>query len=143
MKHSLNQKVVVITQPQAIVDNAGFTTAAIDTLGFAQLTIIVILGALDIALTGLKLRESDDDSAYSDVSGGDYSVSSTLPAATDDNKVYAFHVDLRGRKRYIDLSMTGGDGTAGTYASAVAVLSRASEAPSTAAERGFAAELFV
>ena len=143
MKSSLNQKVVAITPPAAIVDNAAFTTASVDTKGFAQLTIIVLFGAMDIALAALKLREADDDSTYSDVTGADYSSASVLPSATADNTMYAFHVDLRGKKRYIDLSMTGGDGTAGTYAAAVAILSRASEVPDSASERGFAAELFV
>jgi hypothetical protein len=83
-------------------------------------------------------------SGAADVDGADFSVSpATLPAATDDNKLYAIHVNLNGRKRYLDLSMTGGDGTAGTYASAVAVLSRASEAPASATARGYAQELIV
>jgi hypothetical protein len=133
-----NQKFVSITPPAAIVDNAGFTTAAIDTLGFRYLTIVVFLGALDIALTVFKLRESDDNSTYSDVTGANYAVDSTLPAATDDNKMFAFQVDLRGRKRFIDLSMTGGDGTAGTYAAVFAVLSRPESYPNTPEARGFA-----
>jgi hypothetical protein len=146
MINSLEQKVVAVTSPGAIVDNAAFTTATIDTLGFRYLTIIVLLGALDIALAALKLRESDasDMSGAVDVAGADFSVApATLPAATDDNKLYAIHVNLNGRQRYLDLSMTGGDGTAGTYATAIGILSRASEAPSSADGRGYAQELIV
>lgn len=139
-----NQKFVNVTPPGAIVDNAAFTTAAVDTKGWKRITFLVILGALDIALAAFKLRESDDDSSYSDVSGADFSVDSTLPAATADNNIYAIHVDLDGtRKRYMDLSLTGGDGTAGTYATVIAVLSRPEESPDSASERGFAAELSV
>ena len=136
---------MAITSPGAIVDNAAFVTNTIDTLGFAQLTIIVMLGALDIALAAFKLRESNDSgmSGAVDISGADFSVSpSTLPAATADNNLYAIHVDLRGRKRYVDLSLTGGDGTSGTYAAAMAQLSNPQTFPSSASDRGFAAELF-
>lgn len=142
MVHTQSLKVLNVTPPGAIVDNAAFTTASIDTIGFDKALIIVQLGALDIALAALKLRQSDDDSSYSDVTGGDYSVSSTLPSATADNGLYAFHVDLRGKKRYLDVSLTGGDGTAGTYASVIAILDNAQEHPNSATERGFAAELF-
>jgi hypothetical protein len=145
MRNGMAQKVVAVTSPGAIVDNAAFTTNTIDTKGFAFLTIIIALGALDIALAALKLRESDDSgmSGAVDVDGADYSSDATLPAATDDNKLYAIHVNLKGRKRYLDLSLTGGDGTSGTYATAIAILSDAEESPSSAEGRGFAAELIV
>lgn len=146
MIEAMKQKTVAVTNPGAIVDNASFTTATIDTRGFAFLTIIVVLGALDVALAALKLRESnaDDMSGAVDVTGADFSVSpATLPAATDDNKLYAIQVNLKGRKRYVDLTMTGGDGAAGTYATVIAQLSHASEVPSSAEARGFAQELIV
>jgi hypothetical protein len=145
MRQGLAQKFVNVTSPGAIVDNAAFTTATIDTKGFAFLTIVVVLGALDIALAAFKLRESDDSgmSGAADVDGADYSTDSTLPSASADNNLYAIHVNLSGRKRYLDLSLTGGDGSAGTYAAVIAVLSDAQEAPNSATERGFTDELIV
>lgn len=143
MNNAANHKIVAITPPAAIVDNAAVTTASIDCAGFRHCIIVVMLGALDIAVAAMKVRESDDDSSYADVTGLDFSVSpATLPAATADNNLYAFHVDLRGRKRYLDLSLTGGDGTSGSYFAVFAILSKAEEAPNSASERGFAAELF-
>lgn len=144
MKHSLNQKIVAITPPGAIVDNAAFTTAAIDTLGFLQLTIVILFGAMDIAATVLKLQQSDDSGMAGavDITGANFASDGVLPGATADNSMYAFHVDLCGKKRYIDLNLTGGDGTTGTYATVFAILSRGSECSDSAAERGFAAELF-
>lgn len=141
-----NVKTVYITKPGAIVDNSAFTTDTIDRKGFSKARIVVGLGALDIAVTAMKLRESDDSgmSGAVDVSGADFSVSPlTLPAATDDNKLYAIHLDLRGRKRYLDLSLTGGDGAAGTYAVAWVDLYGALEHPNTATKRGFAQEAIV
>ena len=146
MIEALKKKTIPVTNPAAIVDNAAFTTATIDTRGFAFLTIIVVLGALDVALAALKLRESDasDMSGAADVAGADFSVApATLPSATDDNKLYAIQVNLTGRKRYVDLTLTGGDGTAGTYATVIAELSHASEIPAWVEARGFAQELIV
>lgn len=137
-------KYINVTPPAAIVDNAAFTTASVDRKGWDEIAFIVSLGALDIALAAFKLRESDDDSSYSDVSGADFSVSPlTLPGATADNNLYAIFVNGVGRKRYLDLSLTGGDGAAGTYATVLAILSRAQEAPDTASERGLAQQAIV
>lgn len=146
MNNSLNQKFVAITPPGAIVDNAAFTTATIDTKGFAQLSIIVHFGAMDIAMAALKVQESDDSgmSGPADISGTVGGTAFTLPSATADNQFWAFHISLKGnRKRYIDLVATGGDGTAGTYMTAFAVLSRGSETPDTAAKRGNTTEVSV
>jgi hypothetical protein len=140
-----NDKFLSITPPGAIVDNASYTTASIDTAGFDYLRVFVYLGATDIAMAALKLQESDTDGSYADVTGLVYGTSvgiggttSALPSATDDNKAFVFEVDLRGRKRYFDLVATAGDGSAGTYLTAFALLSRAKDYPVSATERGFA-----
>lgn len=146
-------KLFAVTPPAAIVDNASFTTATIDTFGFNKLKVTVLLGATDIGLTVLKLQESDASNMASpaDITGAVYGTStdpdtgttSVLPGASDDNKFYTFLVDLKGRKRYIDLVATGGDGTTGTYLTAWAELGDALTVPSTAATRGAAANLIV
>ncbi|HRJ90434.1 MAG TPA: hypothetical protein PLX39_17290 [Pyrinomonadaceae bacterium] len=139
-------KTVWVAEPQAIVDNAPFTTATIDTKGFSKARIVFRIGATDIALAALKLTESNDSgmSGAADVSGADFSVSPlTLPSDTADNTSYAIHIDLRGRKRYLDLSATAGNGAAGTFATAFCDLYGATEHPNTAAERGFAQEAFI
>ena len=141
-----HDKFFAITPPAAIIDDASLTTATIDTQGFAYLRVLVVLGATDIAMTALKLQESDDSgmSGAADITGLVYGTSagiagttSALPSATDDNKCFSFEVDLRGRKRYIDLVATCGNGSAGTFVTAFALLSRAADCPVTAAERGF------
>jgi hypothetical protein len=141
-----HDKFVPITPPGAIVDNASLTTATIDTAGFAYLRVLVVLGATDIAMTALKLQESDNSgmSGAADITGLIYGTSagiagttSALPTADDDDKCFTFEVDLRGRKRYIDLVATVGNGSAGTYITAFALLSRASDCPVSASERGY------
>lgn len=146
MNNAQHDKFVSITPPAAIIDNASATTAAVDTKGYAYARIFAYLGATDIAMTALKVQESDDSgmSGAADITGLVYGTSSdvtgstsSLPSATDDNKCFVFEIDLRGRKRYLDLVATCGDGTAGTYLTAFALLSRAGDAPVTPTERGF------
>lgn len=140
------EKFVLITAPAALVDDASLTTTEVDTLGYDYAEIFLILGATDIAMTALAVTESDTSgSGHAAVTGLVYGTStdisgtaSTLPSATDDNKCFKFELDLRGRKRYLDLTATVGDGTAGGYYMAFALLSRADEAKTTAAGRGYA-----
>ncbi|HEV2863040.1 MAG TPA: hypothetical protein VGX48_18640 [Pyrinomonadaceae bacterium] len=137
----------MITPSAAPVDNGAITTTAIDTLGAAYLTVYVAVLSIDALMTALKLRESEasDLTGAVDVPGSIFGAAGApaLPGAADDGKVYAFHMDLRGRQRYLDLVAGAGDGAAGTSVFAWAELSRLSEMPSTATQRGLAGELFV
>ena len=84
------------------------------------------------AAAGVLAGGGDDTDGDTDSDGN----TATLPTATDDDGFVFFEVDLRGRKRYLDLSATAGDGAAGTFLCAWAELSRGSQTPVTAAERG-------
>lgn len=146
MIRTQDTKFVAVTPPGAIVDNASWTTAEIDTLGFDYCTIYVQFGAMDIAMTALKVQESNSSgSGMADITGLVYGTSadisgstSSLPSATADNTCFAFEIDLRNRKRYLDVVATGGDGAAGTYCTIVALLSRAENLGNTASARGLA-----
>ena len=148
MIHGQNFKIVSITQPNAIVDATGFVTTAVDLTGWDQCTIVCFFGPIDIAMTALKVQTSDNNSSYSDVTGLVYGTStnsagstSSLPSASADETFFAFHIDARKVKKYVDLVASGGDGSAGTYMTAFAILTRGETEPSTAALRGFAQEL--
>lgn len=145
MSKPTGYKCVMITQPTAIVDNASWTTATIDTKGFAYADVWFAMGANDIAIAALKVQESDDSgmSGAADVTGLVFGTStntagstSTLPSATDDNKLFKFEIDLKGRKRYLDLVATNGDGTAGGYAVAWVNLYEAENVPTSASDKG-------
>lgn len=146
-----NQKVVMIIQPQAIADNASWvgsldsTPVTIDTAGWNELTIYVAVGATDIAMTNLEVHSSDEaDANFTAVDGLDWGTDSTIPSADDDDTVHAAFIELDGKaKRYYRLEADAGNGSAGTYAVAWAVLSRPTEAPNSAAERGLTTELFL
>ncbi len=139
-----NVKVVRVTDPGAIVDNASFTTQEIDTNSYEYCQIYCYVGATDIAHVALKVQESaTSGSGFADVSGLTFGSStntdgatSTLPSSTSDNEFFVFDIDLKARERYLDLVATAGNGAAGTYMVAWAILSRGHDTPQTATERG-------
>jgi hypothetical protein len=138
-------KLLNIIPPGVIVDNATYTSTAVDTLGWDWCTFVVTVGATDIAMAALKVV-MDEDSAIgssTDVTGAvfgtslnDTGATSAVPSATDDNKVYVVEVDCKDVERYLDLVATAGDGAAGTYLSAIAILSRGVINTATASEAG-------
>jgi hypothetical protein len=137
-------KYVQVIAPAAIVDDASFTTNEIDTLDFDYLTVVFNLGATDIAMAALKMQSSDaSGSGFADVTGldcnGDTDIdgsAAALPSATDDNSLVVFQVDLRGQKRYFDLVATAGNGSTGSFGSAVAILSKGAVSAVTSAAMG-------
>ena len=137
-------KYVASVPPAAIADDASFTATAIDTLNYDYCEVIVALGATDIAMAALQVKEcATSGGSYAEITGlvagtsdnieGD---TSALPTATDDNGLFVFQIDLRNRKRYLKLVATAGDGTNGTYLASVARLSRGRETPSTSTLAG-------
>ena len=143
MNHSQAAKYVVAIAPAAILDNTSATATAIDCAGYSQLEIPIQLGATDIDVTVLKLEESDaSGSGYADITGATFSggtnvdgVALALPSATDDNQPHVFQVNLVGRKRYIRVVCTFGDGTAGGFVAATARLSSANYLPPVSTDK--------
>lgn len=150
-------KHVQIIEPAAIVDNddpvgayGDANPVSIDTKGYGQLDIYVRVGATDIAMTALGVFEGDvvavgaDDTDFTLVPGAAYT-GAALPSALQDNNYWRFSINLANsnRKRYYCLDATAGNGSAGSFITAHAVLSRPEEHPNTAAERGLLAELHI
>lgn len=141
-----NYKLINVTPPAAILDNASATTTEVDTKGWNHARYILSLGATDIAMAALYLTESDaTGSGHVEIAATDFSDATQsdidgtalgLPSATDDNKIIVIDLQLEGRKRFLDLVATAGDGTAGTYLSAICELFRGEQAPTTSAGHG-------
>jgi hypothetical protein len=105
--------------PQTL-DNATATSYVIDTAGVDYVNIDVVIGTTDIAMTTLKVQESDTKtdattlSSGADITGLVYGANgSSLPSATDDNKIFSFEINTQGRKRYLQLVAVAGNGTTG------------------------------
>lgn len=150
MINAQNDTVFIVASPAAIVDDAAVACNVIDTKGYDYCRVLVTLGATDIATVALKVQESDVKSnttaltSGADVTGLVYGTStniagstSALPTSTADDKVYSFEIDLKGRKRYLLPVITGGNGSAGTYYAAHALLSKQEVQATSAADRGF------
>lgn len=135
-----NIKIVNAVVPVSL-NNAAATPVTIDTLGWSFCTIFAVVGATTGALSVLKVQHSSDDSSYADLTG---STPTTLPGATDDNKIWCvWHLPI-GRttptnttaiKRYLKVQMTENNTGTGIYG-AYAILSKGDQGPSSAAEAG-------
>jgi hypothetical protein len=142
--NKLDFKLVSITPPAAISDNATLSTTEIDTLGWSEMTVIVALGATDIAMAALSVTQSDTaGSGHAAITGLVWGTStnidgttSALPSATDDNLFQVAQIDLKGKKRYIDVTATTGDGSAGSFVTILGILSRPQVSPTSASEAG-------
>jgi hypothetical protein len=141
MIEATTSKDVVSIYPQARLNNASFSVTSVDRKDFDYATLEVTLGATDIGLTAFKLQESDDNSTWTDVAGGDFSISGTLPASTNSNTQWAWDINLLGRKRYLRPAITVGNGTSGAFLTAKFKLFRAEQTPYNAAGRNLAGVL--
>ncbi len=149
MIENFAKKVVAAAQPQSVADNTTITGATIDTLGYEYAEFRVRIGISALAPTVLKVTQSDlsnmgsatDVLAYG-TDTNDAGSTSTLPTATDDNKAFGFFIDLRGKKRYMNVVCTTPVSVNNTMLYAVECsLSRPHEAPQTALNAGYAQRL--
>ena len=134
-------KVDQLILPGAIVNSGSWTSQAIDMTGAHEALVTFNLGALDAAITALKLQECDTSGgSYTDISGADYSATgNVLPTASDDNKIWAWYVSYRGgRKAFLKIVATIGTGSTGGYATATVVHGRIEQAPYDATTAGAA-----
>ncbi len=106
------KQVIVISQ--ASTTNAATASGNIDTLGYEYASIDVIMATSDDTTnnpTVLKLADSDDTvvSNFADIAAfvGDDAAGFTVPdAVTAGNWGVKFNVDLRGRKRWLKVSIS-------------------------------------
>ena len=134
-------KYVRAISPAAIIDNTSAATTVIDARDYDYCTIVVQLGATDIALTALKVEASTTSGGtYADITGATFAGGTSpdgtvlaLPSATDDNQTCVFQIDMRGKNPFLRVVATFGDGAAGGFIAAVAILTKAHLSPATSA----------
>jgi hypothetical protein len=95
--------------------SAANTGTAFDTSvlgGVGEAVCVVTIGAIASDATVLKIQESDDNSTWTDVSGGSFSGTGLPTTASGANKQWLFHVRTGGiRKRYLRVACTPGGTT--------------------------------
>jgi len=128
--------------PDAIKDDAAFTSQVIDKADFPgsdYIEFVGLLGSIDADMATLKVMESNTKTNDTTLGGVPTEVkdATTKPGAADGGKAFVIGVSLKTeRKKYLQLQATAGDGAAGTYLAAIAIGRRLMEAGSAAAKRG-------
>lgn len=136
MRNSMKQ---VIAINQASTTNAATATGNIDTLGYDQLDVDIITTTSNDTTNNpsvLKLSESDDTvvTNFADISGAVGDTDFTIAAAvTSGNWGAKFRVALKGRKRYIKVSVSP---VTTQVITAIGNLSRAEQSPESASNAG-------
>lgn len=153
---ALQQTRTTIAIAPATVKNASATSNVVDAAGVDFVEFNLAIGTTDVALTALKIQESDVRtnattlSSPSDVPGLVYGTSvdpdsgstSVLPTASDSNKIFTLYVNTHGRKRYLQLVATAANGTTGAALAGIVKYDAIANMPSlSASAKGFASNL--
>ena len=138
MIHSANHKVVA-ELGTGTTASSGTASLTIDRLDYdhASISVLRASNSNTVFASVLKVQESDDNSAYTDVTalvgGGTGGFAIPAVAVTGATSILKLDVDCRGRKRYLKVLVT--PATACNVA-IEARLGRPHASPATAAEAG-------
>jgi hypothetical protein len=134
MIHSQMEKIVG-SVPASV--GTSDVTLTIDTIGYNYVSVTALRAsnASTVFASALKIQHSDDNTAYSDVSGFVGGTDFTIPAVSDTTSVaiVKMDVDTKARKRYLKVTATP---AVSVNTVVTARLSRGENAPSTATEAG-------
>lgn len=128
---------MVAELPTAAIGATATATLTIDTQGydFASVAVVRASNASTVFANALKVEESDDNSAYTNVTAlvmggtGGFTVPAIGATATGSAAVVKLDIDTKGKKRYLKVSYTpGASATVGIVGS----LSRPEIAPHNA-----------
>lgn len=115
------------------LNNGNTDGDTVDTKGYAFALGVAAVAATTGNLDVIKVQESDDNSAWVDVSG----LSFTALGATDDDKHVLARIDLRGRRRYLRWHISE-DATGTADVAAFFMLGGAEESPVSTTTSGAA-----
>jgi hypothetical protein len=118
MRQLQNDKVRLIISAQSVTAGATVTSKAVDAIGAGCVSIYlgVVSGTTSCVPVQIRVQHSDTtaDSNYSSITGYTANTSSSgypsavASTATDATNLFgAFHVDMRGKKRYLRLLLDG------------------------------------
>lgn len=134
MIHSQMEKVVA-SLPSAAATSV--TALVVDTLSwdYASFAVLRASNAATTFASVLKIEESDDNSAYSNVSGFVGGTDFTIPAVSDtaNTSVVKLDIDTKARKRYLKVSVQP---SASIAVAVTGRLSRGYDVPTSASEAG-------
>lgn len=125
----------------AAVGSTATATLTVDMIGYDYASFTVLRGnnASTVFANVLKIAESDDNSAYTDITAlvgggaGGFTMPTIAASATANAAVVKLDVDSRARRRYLRLSYTPG---VSVTCAISARLSRPENAPANASDAG-------
>jgi hypothetical protein len=137
-----NSKTVLMNASGSTSGAGSSLTASVDTKGFGYARILCLVNgtsALHTTVTNNALEEGDDTSTFSAVTAAAPGTGWTVSTATSVTTLakLAYNVDLRGRKRYLKVTL----GLATSAATAIVItadLSNPGDGCGTASEQGAA-----
>jgi hypothetical protein len=140
-------KVVTGIIPISKASGATATGEIIDTKDWDYVTIGIVASTADVVsntLSVLKIEEGDTTSSFATftgaVSGTDYTIATNAYTSTTNQNIWSFHVDTRGRKRYLKVSASP---QTTMVIGGIAILTRGAKAPTTSAEAGSLNAIYV
>ena len=137
MNSGMNVRVAKVLAPISLSGGATATTTEVDTVNvgvkYNQATVYIMSGLVGAnGVSTLKVQEGDTSGgSYTDITGASF----TALADADDNIIVACDIDLRKRKRYLNVVITNG-ATNASVMCAWCELTRAEETPSSKTQRG-------
>ena len=140
-------KFVTAIIPISKTNGATAAGQIIDTKGWDYLQIGIVASTADVVsntINVLKLEEGDTTSSLATFAGAkqdtDFTIATNAYTATTSDNAWAYGIDLRGRKRYLKVSVSP---QTTMVIGAVGILSRGEKAPATAAEAGVLNAVYV
>jgi hypothetical protein len=136
MIHAQNTKVVSLITPGSVATNAT-ASATVNCVGWRYASVTLHLATQTASNTDTLVRVTEGDvTTYA--THADLALTTAAPD-TSNAQVYKWYLDLRKRKKNLKIEYTPSG--AARVASAVVELSRAEQAPTTAALRGVTAQV--
>jgi len=135
-----SNKVVVAVHPQSVTYGATVTSKTVDALHAGCVSIFLSAAGATTSAVPIQIRvqhaDTDAATSYASITGYTANTSSSgypsaiqSTAATSTTVFGAFHLDMRGKKRYVRV-LVDGPATDSCLISAVAVVSRNSPSQS-------------
>lgn len=137
MIHAQNSKMVALFKPQSVATN-GTATGTVACDGFRYARVMLHLDTASSSNTDVVVQVQEADGT-SFATASDLTMTTVAPD-TSNQQIYQWFLDLRKRKRNLKI-LYSPSASAARQASCMVELSRAEQPPTTAANRGAAAQV--
>ena len=138
MIHAQNTKLVSLITPQSVATN-GTATATVAVAGYNYAEVTLQLGTAAASNVDVTVQLSEGDTTSSFATAADLAMTTAAPD-TSNPQLYVWYLDLRKRKKNLKITYAPNTSVA-RLAAATIRLSRAEQAPTTAAGRGITAQV--